>query len=123
MEEVLGLEGDEETETGESEVGPVGLDEETVDEDTETLEEMPKKDSPDRSAGRQDARRLRPLEEEHDCSEVHSGQEHDEWEQGERVGPVAHTELSENKDKNNYDLFLKKKDQILFEKLTKKWCK
>lgn len=57
----------------------------------------------------------------HDCGEVHPDEEHDVWEQKERIGPVAHTPLSENK--SNYDLFLKKKDNMIFEKLVKKWCK
>ena len=57
----------------------------------------------------------------HNCADVHPDEEHDVWEQKERIGPVAHTTVSENK--SNYDLFLKKKDSMIFEKLMKKWCK
>jgi len=69
---------------------------------------------------------VQTLEEVHDCEASHPGEEHDVWEQSQRVGPIAHTDntLSENKKAaSNYDLYLKEKDGMLFEKLMKKWCK
>ena len=95
-------------------------------EEDEEIEERVKKDSPDRVAGRDPARRVKPLEEEHDCKTSHPGEEHDVWEQGERVGPIAHTSTSMSESMKaitNYDLFLKEKDGMLFERLMKKWCK
>jgi len=105
-------------------------DDETLEEE-ESLEEggaaaRTGNEDKDNGRDRMHADRVHEGNEGHDCDSEHPGKEHDEWEQSQRVGPIAHTKnsLSENKKPaSNYDLYLKEKDGMLFEKLMKKWCK
>lgn len=130
IEEGAGHDGDDESETvDESHCGKRDVDE-TLEEE-ESLEEggaaaRTGNEDKDHGRDRMHADRVHEGHEGHDCDSEHPGKEHDEWEQSQRVGPIAHTNnsLSESKKAaSNYDLYLKEKDGMLFEKLMKKWCK